>query len=67
MKQVHYSVLLNYWRKRFSTISRTFNAIFITQAYPELFDSNGEGNLERDFCSELFEVFNDLLLSFCCN
>ena len=33
------SVLLNYWRKRFSVTLQTFNARLITRAYLELFDN----------------------------
>ena len=55
---VPYSVLLNYWRKRFSVTLQTFNARLITQAYLVIFD-NGGGNLERDFSSaRAFEMLS---------
>ena len=47
VNHVPYSVLLNYWRKRFSVTLQTFNARLITQGYLVIFD-NGGGNLERD-------------------
>ena len=50
VNHVPYSVLLIYWRKRFSVTPQTFNARLITQAYLVIFD-NGGGNLERDFSS----------------
>ena len=37
VNHVPYSVLLNYWRKRFSVTLQTFNARFITQAYLVLY------------------------------
>ena len=55
---VPYSVLLNYWRKRFSVTLQTFNARLITQAYLVIFD-NGGRNLERDFSSaRAFEMLS---------
>ena len=55
---VPYSVLLNYWRKRFSVTLQSFNVRIITQAYLALFD-NGGGNLERDFSSaRAFEMLS---------
>ena len=58
VNHVPYSILLNYWRKRFSVTLQTFNARLITQAYLVLFD-NGGGNLERDFSSaRAFEMLS---------
>ena len=55
---VPYSILLNYWRKRFSVTLQTFNARLITQAYLVSFD-NGGGHLERDFSSaRAFEMMS---------
>ena len=67
-KHVPYSVLLNYWRKRFSVITlQTFNARLITQAYLVIFD-NGGGNLERDFSSaRALEMLSLKLLFSCCS
>ena len=47
---VPYSVLLNFWRKRFSVTLQNFNVRIFTQAYLALFD-NGGGNLECDYSS----------------
>ena len=58
MNHVPYSVLLNYFRKRFAVTLQTFNARLITQAYLALFDYGG-GNLERDASSaRAFEMFS---------
>ena len=55
---VPYSVLLNYWRKRFSVTFQSFNARLIIQACLVLFD-NGGGNFERDFSSaQAFDVLS---------
>ena len=54
---IPYSVLLNYWRKRFSVTLQVFNSRLITQAYLLLLDKGG-GNLERDFSSaRAFEMY----------
>ena len=52
---VPYSVLLNYWRKRFSVTLQTFNARLITQAYLVIMVMVEE-NLERDYSS--FEMWS---------
>ena len=56
---IPYSVLLNYWRERFSvTLLQVFNSRLITQAYLLFLDKGGE-NLERDFSSALaFEMYS---------
>ena len=62
VNDVPYSVLLNYWRERFSVTLQTFNARLITQAYLVIFD-NGGGNLERDFSSaRAFEMLYYLVV-----
>ena len=38
------SVLLNYWRKRFSVTLQTFNVRIITRAYLALFDNNNNNS-----------------------
>ena len=54
---IPYSVLLNYWRERFSVTLQVFNSKLITQAYLLLLDKGG-GNLERDFSSaRAFEIY----------
>ena len=58
VNHVPYSVLLNYWRRRFSVTLLTFNARLITQAYLVIFD-NGGGNLVRDLSSaRAFEMLS---------
>ena len=58
VNHVPYSVLLTYWRKRFSVTLQTFNARLITQAYLVIFD-NGGGNLKGDFSSpRAFEMLS---------
>ena len=51
---IPYSVLPNYWRKRFSVTLQFFSSSLITQAYLLLVDKGGE-NLERDFSA--FEMY----------
>ena len=54
---IPYSVLLNYWRKRFSVTLQVFSSRLITQAYLLLLDKGG-GNLERDFSfARAFEMY----------
>ena len=56
---VPYSVLLTYWRKRFSVTLQTFNVRIITQAYLALFDNGGGILVERDFSSaRAFEMLS---------
>ena len=56
---VPYSVLLNYWRKRFSVTLQTFNARLITQALLYYLIMVDRRNLERDFRSaRAFEMLS---------
>ena len=58
VNHVPYSILLNYWRKRFSVVLQTFYVRIITRAYLALFD-NGGGNPKRDFSSaRAFEMLS---------